>query len=184
MNLTDKQKDVIRGVIPAGLVMVLVLGGVPMLIPVSVLPIDEPGARFAWAAPWLLLPALTLMIAIIRVANHRFDTPNDIDGSGLTVGTPRIQILRAILQNTLEQTVMAGAVYLIWAAVMPLRWLTVIPLAALLFAAGRVLFTRGYASGAGGRAMGFGLTMYPNAGMLTTLAAILFYRLCNWLVAR
>jgi hypothetical protein len=184
VKLTEKQRGVVRGVIPAGLVTVVSLAGISLLIPPSTLPVDEPGARLAWAAPWLLLPVLMLMISIMRVANHRFDTPEDIDGSGLTTGTPRIQILRAILQNTLEQTVMAGAVYLIWAAAMPLYWLRVIPMAAILFATGRVLFTRGYASGAGGRAMGFGLTMYPNAAMLATLAAILFYRLCGWIVAR
>jgi hypothetical protein len=174
----------VRGVIPAGLITLASLAGISLLIPASMLPVDEPGARLAWVAPWLLLPVLTLMISVMRVANHRFDTPEDIDGSGLTIGTPRIQILRAILQNTLEQTVMAAVTYLIWAVVMPHYWLRVIPVAALLFAVGRALFTIGYAQGAGGRAMGFGLTMYPNAGMLATLAVVSSYRLWSWIVSR
>lgn len=184
MDLTDKQKGVIRGVVPAAVLTVVGLCGVSLLIPLSALPVDEPGARLAWALPCALLPVLTLMIAVMRVANQRFYTPEDIDGSGLTNATPQIQVLRAILQNTLEQTVLAVAAYSMWAAVMPLPWLRVIPMAALFFVAGRLLFSRGYSKGAAGRAMGFGLTMYPNAGMLATLTVVLSIRLLGWLMAR
>lgn len=184
MALTDKQKGVIRGVVPAAVLTVAGLGGGSLLIPMSVLPVDEAGTRLAWALRWTLLPLFTLMIAIMRVANHRFYTPEDIDGSGLTNATPGIQLLRAVLQNTLEQTVLAVSAYLIWAAVMPLRWLRVIPMAAVLFTVGRLLFARGYRSGAGGRAIGFGLTMYPNAAMLATIAVFLSFRFMGWVLAR
>jgi len=73
--------------------------------------------------------------------------------------------------------VLAVAAYLIWAVVMPHRWLWSIAIAALLFVAGRVLFTRGYTRGAAGRAMGFGLTAYPTFGMLAAVAVILAFRL-------
>ncbi len=52
-----------------------------------------------------------------------------------------------------------------------------IAIAALLFVAGRILFTRGYTRGAAGRAMGFGLTAYPTFGMLAAVAAVLLFRL-------
>lgn len=177
MNLTDKQKGVVRNVIPAAVLTVVGLCGVSLLIPMSVLPVDEPGARIAWALKWALLPVLTLMISIMRVANHRFSSPEDIDGSGLTDGTPQARVLRAILQNTLEQAVLAVAAYAIWAAVMPYAWLRVVPVAAVLFVAGRVLFARGYARGAPGRATGFGLTAYPTFGMLAAVAVALVFRL-------
>ena len=173
-----------RGVIPAAVLVVVGMGAVPLLLPVSVLPSDEAGARLAWAMAWALLPMLTLMIAIMRVANHRFASPEDIDGSGLTSGTPGIQILRAVLQNTLEQTVLATAAYLIWSAIMPLKWLRAIPVAALLFVTGRILFTRGYERGAAGRATGFGLTAYPTFGMLTALAAFVLFRLIRWTIGQ
>ncbi|MGH7888907.1 MAG: MAPEG family protein, partial [Candidatus Binatia bacterium] len=131
------------------------------------------GERLAWAAQWALLPMLVLMISIMRVANHRFGTPEDIDGSGLTSGTPRILVLGAILQNTLEQAVLACAAYMIWAPVMPLRWMGAIPAAAVLFVAGRILFAAGYERGAPGRALGFGLTAYPTFGMLVSAAVVL-----------
>jgi hypothetical protein len=123
------------------------------------------------------------MISIMRVANYRFSSPEDIDGSGLTVGTSRVLVLRAILQNTLEQAVLAIVAYAIWAAIMPLTWLRAIPIAALLFVAGRILFARGYERGAPGRAMGFGLTAYPTFGMLVTLALLLALRTLRWLGA-
>ncbi len=176
MDLTDKQKGVVRGVIPAAALTVAGLCGVSLLIPLSALPVDEAGARLSWA----LLPVLTLMIAIMRVANHRFSSPDDIDGSGLTAGTDRVLVLRAILQNTLEQAVLAVATYLIWATVMPHSWLRVIPIAALLFVTGRILFARGYERGASGRAMGFGLTAYPTFGMLVAAAVALLLRLIHW----
>jgi len=177
VDLTDKQKGVVRGVIPAAVLTIVGLGGVSLLLPVRVLPVDEPGARLAWALQWALLPVLALMISIARVGNHRFYTPEDIDGGGLTNATPQARILQAILQNTLEQTVLAVAAYMIWSIVMPYRWLWSIAIAALLFVAGRILFTRGYTRGAAGRAMGFGLTAYPTFGMLAAVAVILAFRL-------
>ena len=180
MQLTDKQRGVIRGAIPAALGIVAALGCGAFLMPYRALPADDPGARLAWALPWTLLPALTLMIAIMRVANYRFASPQDIDGSGLSSGTPAIKILRAVLQNTLEQALLAIVAYSIWSVTMPLRWLGVIPAAAMLFVIGRILFTVGYARGAVGRATGFGLTAYPTFGMLSTLAVVLLSRLIGW----
>jgi MAPEG family len=176
VNLTDKQKGVVRGVIPAAALSAVGLCGAPLLLPLSALPGDEPGARIAWAVQWALLPVLTLMVSVARVGNYRFYTPEDIDGSGLTSGTPRIQVLRAVLQNTLEQTVLAVTTYLIWAVVVPRSWLWSIAMAALLFVAGRIFFARGYTHGAPGRALGFGLTAYPTFGMLATLAVVLAIR--------
>lgn len=180
MELSEKQKGVVRGVIPAAVSSVIGMCGVSLLIPVSALLADEAGARLTWAMQWALLPTLTLMVSIMRVANYRFASPGDIDGSGLTAGTDRVLVLRAILQNTLEQSVLAVAAYMIWAAVMPLSWLRAIPVAALLFATGRILFARGYDRGAAGRAMGFGLTAYPTFGMLATMTVVLLIRLAHW----
>ena len=177
MDLTDKQKGVIRGVIPAAALSVVGLCGASLWLPVSTLPANEPGARIAWAVQWSLLPILTLMIAVARVGNHRFSTPEDIDGSGLTSGTQQIRVLRSVLQNTLEQTVLAVVAYVIWAVVMPRKWLWSIAIASLLFVAGRIFFSRGYTRGAPGRALGFGLTAYPTFGMLVVLAAVLLFRL-------
>ena len=175
MALTPKQQAVVRSA-PLAVIIVAAAAMVSRVIPSAALPVDQPAARMAWALPWTVLPLLALMVSIMRVANHRFSTPEDIDGSGLTIGTPRVQLLRAILQNTLEQSVLAVGGYLIGSVTLPQGWLRVIPTAALLFVIGRILFAAGYARGAGGRAMGFGLTAYPTFALLVVSAIILILR--------
>ena len=181
MALNPKQQAVVRRA-PVAVVIVAAAVLASRLIPSAALPADQPAVRMAWALPWAILPLLTLMVSVMRVANHRFATSEDIDGSGLTVGTQRVQILRAILQNTLEQSVLAVGGYLIGSVALPHGWLRVVPAAALLFVIGRILFTIGYARGAGGRALGFGLTAYPTFGLLITVAVILMMRAAGWLV--
>ena len=78
--------------------------------------------------------------------------------------------MQSLLQNTLEQSVLALLIYLAWAAVMPSAWLSVVPLAAVSFALGRLLFLAGYASGAPSRALGFTMTFYPSIAMLICIA--------------
>ena len=181
MALNPKQQAVVRRA-PVAVMIVAVAVLVSRLIPAAALPADQPAARMAWALPWTILPLLTLMVSVMRVANHRFSSPEDIDGSGLTTGTARMLVLRAILQNTLEQAVLAVLAYLVWSVTMPVHWLGVIPTAAVLFTIGRALFAGGYERGAAGRAIGFGMTAYGTFGMLITLAVVLGLRQLGWLL--
>jgi hypothetical protein len=75
------------------------------------------------------------------LARHRFFTPADIDGGGLSQGTSEAQLLQSTLQNTLEQAVLALSVHPIWAAAMPRTWQAAVPAAATLFVFGRLLFS-------------------------------------------
>ncbi|MBB6185373.1 MAPEG family protein [Oleiagrimonas soli] len=133
--------------------------------------------RLGVAARAIALPAACLMLAIGRLAAHRFRTPGDIDGSGLTQGSERANLLQALLQNTLEQTVLASAAYVAWAVAAPASWLSVVPLAALTFVGGRLLFFARYRHGAGARAFGFALTFYPTALMLLTSLLTMIWNL-------
>ena len=90
----------------------------------------------------------------------------DIDAGAAQGGTERAKMLQSLLQNTLEQTVIASLVYLAWAVMMPPRWLSVVPMAAILFSFGRILFFVGYEKGAASRALGFALGFYSSVGML------------------
>lgn len=113
------------------------------------------------------LPVMFLVISIARLAKHRFFSPEDIDGgAGLSADTEHARILQSLLQNTLEQFCIAFAVYLAWAVIMPATWMSVVPLAAIAFAVGRVMFFSGYMKGAPSRALGFALTFYPSVLML------------------
>lgn len=181
MVLDTKQRAVVRSATLAAIIVALALG-LSLAIPPKALPADDPGARIAWALQWAVLPLLALMVAVMRVANHRFSTPEDIDGSGLTVGTQKVHVLRAVLQNTLEQAVLAVGAYVIGASALPHGWLRIIPAAAVLFAIGRVLFALRYERGAAGRGLGFGLTAYPSFAMLVTAAIVLAMRAASWVV--
>jgi hypothetical protein len=172
--LTDKQSGVLRGML-VGLAITIV--SVALAMHGTLTPL-RPGAdaTFAYVMKWDLLVLACLAINIGLLARHRFFTPDDIDGGGLTAGTSTADILQSMLQNTLEQTMLALGVHLAWAMITPQAWLPAVAVAAILFAIGRVLFWRGYASGAPARALGFALTFYPSVVMLLVMA--------GWLVVR
>lgn len=172
--LTDKQSGVLRGMM-AGLAITIIALGLAMH---GVLTPLRPGAEatFGFVLKWDLLVLACLAINIGLLARHRFFSPDDIDGGGLTAGTQSARLLQSMLQNTLEQTVLALGVHLAWAILTPHAWLPAVPVAAMLFAIGRFLFWRGYAAGAPHRALGFALTFYPQVVMLLVITA--------WLVVR
>jgi hypothetical protein len=172
--LTDKQAGVLRGMM-AGLGITILLLGLAVY---GVLTPLLPGAdsSLEHALKWDTLVVACLAIHIGLLARHRFFSPDDIDGGGLTAGTSKAHLLQSMLQNTLEQSVLALGVHLIWAAVMPRASQAAVPVAAMLFAIGRVLFWRGYAVGAPHRALGFALTFYPQAVMLVVIAGYVVVR--------
>lgn len=161
MQLSEKQSGVLRGMILALAATAAVLGAAAWLVPESALPADAPSDRMTLAARCILLAGFWLLATIGTLARHRFFTPEDIDGSGLTTGTETARVHQAVLQNTLEQTLLAALVYGSFATLAPAGLLGALPAAAVLFWAGRALFWHGYARGAGGRAFGFALTFYP-----------------------
>lgn len=149
------------------IVALLALALAIVFAPVAILP-GEDGAASAisHALHWDALVVVWLAASIAALARHRFFNPADIDGSGLTDGTPKAKVLQSVLQNTLEQVVLAVVTHLLWAAAMPWRWQAAVPAAAMLFFLGRALFWRGYGHGAPARALGFALTFYPTIAML------------------
>ena len=171
MNLSDPQRSVAAHA-AAGLG--LTFGA--LLLSALWWPFETPSAtmdgRLHLLALAVLAPAITVAFSIARLGNHRFHSPQDLDGSGLTQGTQRAKLLQSLLQNSLEQLVLALPAYLAWALLAPARLVHLILVAALLFVIGRVLFFHGYARGAPGRALGFALTFYPSVVVL--VGALIF----------
>lgn len=132
----------------------------------------ELSSRIRLASWALLLPSLTLLVCIARLANHRFFTPEDIHGSALTQGTDRAKLLQALLQNTLEQAALAIPTYLATAINAPVVLLPIVPAAACMFLIGRIFFFAGYAKGAPSRAYGFALTFHPTVMLILLLLAL------------
>ncbi|MBB3064991.1 MAPEG family protein [Limibacillus halophilus] len=172
MQLTEKQKGVVRGAGMAMVITLITLIGVLFWQPDFLTPSNTMAGRLSFALKADLFVVLLLVISIGRLARHRFHEPADIDGGGMSVGTARAKSLQAILQNTLEQTVLAITLHILWAVIAPVSWLAAIPVAVGLFVIGRLLFFSGYESGAPARAVGFGLTFYPNVLLLIILALI------------
>ena len=166
MGLTVKQRGVLKGIIVGATITLVVIVGAILAGPMVLSPEATVGERIAFALWADAFIALWLAISVGLLARHRFFTPEDIDGGGLTHGTETANILQATLQNTLEQTVLAVLVHLAWASLMPVSWMSAIPAAVILFLCGRVLFVRGYRGGAPSRAVGFTLTFYPSVLML------------------
>jgi hypothetical protein len=172
LPLTAKQHGVMKGMIAAVIVAATGLGLGAVQYPQDWLPDGSPQARLTLAAQCLLAGAFWLLLSIGLLARHRFFTPEDIDGSGLTSGTEKAKVLQAVLQNTLEQTTLAALTYIAFAALAPAGYLGALPAAALLFWCGRALFWNGYEKGAASRAFGFALTFYST--VLLFLAALAF----------
>ena len=166
MALTVKQRGVLKGISIGAAITVAAIAGAILAGPVVLSPEATVGERLSFALWADVFIALWLGISIALLARHRFFTPEDIDGGGLTRGSETASILQATLQNTLEQTVLAVLAHVTWATLMPVSWLSAIPAAVVLFLVGRVLFLLGYRGGAPSRALGFALTYYPSVLML------------------
>ncbi|KZL21725.1 MAPEG family protein [Pseudovibrio axinellae] len=169
MDFVEKQRGVLQRMVVGALVTATVLLLGALLNPFGFAEDWNAVARFWVAAVSMLSPSLFLMIGIGRLAMHRFTHADDIDGGGLTRGSSEAKMLQSILQNTLEQAVLAGFVYVAWVAIMPGSTMSVPPLAALFFALGRILFFTSYEKGAPWRGTGFVLTFYPTIFMLLAI---------------
>ena len=153
--------------VAVGTVLGLALGaGIGLLlwrhIGVSARPADL-SERLAFAAKWCLIPGIFILIGVSMVGNQRFftDAIDPIDS-----GTDRtLAIWTQYLSNTLEQAVLFVIAALAFACAAPLYWLKAIPILALLFAMGRVLFAAGHFIRPTLRTAGFALTCYPIAGI-------------------
>lgn len=164
--LSEKQRGVLRGMAIGIVITTVVLALAIFAAPAALTTERDLAAALAHTLQWDAILIATLAINVGLLARHRFFTPDDIDGGGLTKGTPKAQVLQSTLQNTLEQTVLGIFVHLIWTVTMPSSWQAAVPSAAILFLVGRILFMRGYANGAPSRALGFALTFYPSVAML------------------
>ena len=172
MALTDKQRGVRQGIMIGAVLTIAGLAAGMAYLPTSLTVDSSMGERLAYALKADILVIFWLLHSIGRLAGHHAG-----DGSGLTAGTDKAKVLQSVLQNTLEQSVLAITLHLIWAVVMPVTWMPGIPAAAILFFIGRMFFVRGYTGGAPARALGFSLTFYPSMLMLLIIIAMLVLNL-------
>jgi len=170
MSLTSDQAGVVRGIILGIFATLFIVFGGIQWNPFGYSASINLEARLESSVAYLAIPGLFLSLSIGRLAKRRFLSSKDINGSGLSVASDSAKILQALIQNTLEQTVLAVIAYFTWIVVMPSNWLSVVPLAAITFGLGRVIFFIGYKYGAPGRVLGFTLCFFPSVAILITVA--------------
>lgn len=132
------------------------------------------GERIAFTLKAGILMFLWLAGCVGAVSRGRFYSPADIRGSAFGTPSPAIGIRAAVLQNSLEQTVLAFGAHLTLAALLRGTELVLIPLLIALFMVGRIAFAFGYAKRASGRAFGMALTgasVVASYGILVGLIA-------------
>jgi uncharacterized membrane protein YecN with MAPEG domain len=115
---------------------------------------------------WFIPVVAYLVWKIFDITAFRADNKDCIDGSAFTKVEPvQLTVMRSILQNTLEQTVILTITHLVWIVVMPSSFLALQPVGVILFLLGRLSFESGYHRSTEGRAFGFSLTFLPTVMM-------------------
>ncbi len=92
MTLSPKQKGVLGGMAGAVL-LTLASFAVTLVWMPAMMPADpgNPALRVAFAIQADAVVFLVLAVSIGAIAQHRFMTPEDIDGSGMAAGTEKIR---------------------------------------------------------------------------------------------
>lgn len=137
MSLNESQRRVLLGML-VGLIITGMAFGATVLVSLLSSHYLVGVSRWQIASMSAIAPTCTLLICIMRLAKHRFVTPQDLDGSGLTANTKTATLLQALLQNTLEQLAVALPVYAAWSAWSPEFLLNLATTASILFLVGRI----------------------------------------------
>ena len=159
-----EQKGILRWSALAVLATGAVLGAGFVWFPAGLFGLNEAmtaGDRIAFALK-ADLPVLIWLAGCLRaVSSGRFRVPADRKGAAFGKATPALAVRIAILQNSLEQTVLMVGASLILASVLRGSELILIPLSVLLYLVGRAAFAITYSKGAVARSFGMALTAGP-----------------------
>ncbi|WP_262030859.1 MAPEG family protein [Microvirga sp. Mcv34] len=161
MAFDKEQWSISRGSILALLVATVVLGIGVAWLPAEFFGLDRGmpvGDQIAFALKADLLVFMWLAACVRSVARGRFNSPVDRRGAAFGPPSPALAARAAVLQTSLEQTVLAVGAHLILATVLRESELILIPVLAVLYWVGRMAFALGYAKGAPSRAFGMALT--------------------------
>jgi len=130
--------------------------------------------RLSYVAKWSLLPAACVMAGIAMMANIRFFTQSIDPISGAE--DRALKIWRAFTQNSLEQAFLFIVGAMAFACITYQYWLRLIPVFAILFVIGRIIFVIGYLIKPAYRATGFAMTFYPTVFLYGITAYLYIYQ--------
>jgi len=117
-----------------------------------------------------------LLITVGNVANGRFFLSADSAGAGFTAPSARLVPCVAVLQNNLEQCILAVGAHLALAVLLRGEELRLTPLLVILFGIGRAAFWFGYRHDAPGRDFGFATTFCPTVAAYALAVVLLVSR--------
>lgn len=175
VSLSTDQRGIVRAAVLGLAFSAAMLTAGYRWLPPELLGLDQTmdvGEQIAFALKADLLIFIWLAGCMRSVSKGRFHSPADIRGSAFGMPSPAIAVRSAVLQNSLEQTVLAIGGHLILAAVLRGPELVLIPLLVLLYLIGRVTFAAGYAKGPAGRAFGMVVTAAPTFAAYALAAAL------------
>lgn len=151
-----KAKRVATGVV-VGAILALLILFIPLYFDLGVtVKATDLASRIAFGFRNCFVLGACLAIVILIIARQRQTNPQAIDGQTTLKGS--IEINRRILQNTLEQVVVAFIAYMTFVVVAPSTHLGILPIFAGWWVICRLLFFVGYHAGDNARAIGFAST--------------------------
>jgi hypothetical protein len=134
------------------------------LVETKELPIALPASALMAFCPLLVAALLVLgWVVVGNLARLRFFSAQDIHGASATSESETVRVERAVLQNTVEQALLAVPVQWALELLLPTQQLGILYALSGLFCVGRLAFWLGYRRGAGARSFGFAATFYPTA---------------------
>lgn len=160
-HYSPEQRGVVLASVAALVVCAVMLGAGFAWLPPEMFglgPAMDAGERIAFALKADILLFVWLAGCVRAVSGGRFGSPADIRGSAYAPPSPAIAVRAAVLQNSLEQTVLAVGAHLALAAVLEGSELVLLPVLVMLYLVGRACFAAAYAKGAAARAFGMALT--------------------------
>lgn len=161
MPWSADQRGIVRDSLLAIVVSAALLAAGYVWLPATWFGLDVPldtAERLAFALQADLAILLWLAGCVRAVSKRRFESPADIRGSASAAPSPALKVRSAVLQNSVEQTVLAVGAHLTLATVLRGAELRVIPLLVALYLLGRATFAWGYARRPIGRAFGMAIT--------------------------
>lgn len=151
-----------------------VLGLAYVLVP-PLRGLEEPAARLALAARWLVVAMLPYVAACATIASVRLREGAHDPTKGAE--SARLAIHCRVMQNTLEQLVWFGVCLLAIAPLLTASEARLVPIASVVFVAARVAYWRGYLqSGTLGRAPAVQATFALNGALLLLALGLLVVR--------
>lgn len=176
-KLKTQQKSVLESGLKATLFCIVILGLSRVLLPRIWSFPSETIDRLAFAFQLNMFVFVWVVVGVRLVSRGRLRSESDISGSAYGPPSKALAIKAAFLQNTLEQSIIAGTRHVGIATIFKGPELSYLFGSVVLFGIGRILFYRGYSRGAPGRAFGMVTTMIPSIfgylyGMLVLLGRI------------